>query len=110
MWISVEERLPRGGKPVLAVHQDGDTVLVGVYSTGSHNWYRYTGSMIPPEMRAPTHWMPLPEPPGLSEQGHTIDWYTKREFQALANRVLNLETTVAALDDIVDALCARADF
>ena len=59
-WIPVTERLPEGGKKVIATKMgtNGEFVFYGKHCHGSWidlEWscYRY----------GVTHWMPLPEPP-----------------------------------------------
>jgi hypothetical protein len=61
-WISVEERLPNEGEPVLW-HGPADTfchAVVGKRDGDSIDW----GSDLNMDIaRSVTHWMPLPEPP-----------------------------------------------
>lgn len=60
-WISVKERLPEHLQEVLTVDQHGNF----------HLFTHFKGSLFPfnidpdhPRFYMPTHWMPLPEPPG----------------------------------------------
>lgn len=58
-WISVTERLPERGVNVIALGSRG-----GVYTAqykGSIYWHKLNARN---HMCEPTHWMPLPEPPG----------------------------------------------
>ena len=58
-WISVKDRLPTPGMRVL--------VAVGAvfeaYIDDKGEWQRYYFSPLKDVIGAPTHWMPLPEPP-----------------------------------------------
>ena len=55
-WISVEERLPEDGQTVVIYHPRWSPVV--------HNWTGWAfRDTIGPNADAPTHWMPLPEPP-----------------------------------------------
>lgn len=68
-WISVNERLPKDEKPVLAYYgfyRDYDKEDLGARFIGTLTYFAYdpvphwqhesTGIFV-------THWMPLPEPP-----------------------------------------------
>ena len=65
-WISVEERIPKAGKRVLAT----DGVFVGeAYRTSADTWRRYDGiAMRDCIGSVVTHWMPLPEAPEEGEK------------------------------------------
>lgn len=91
-------------------HTDGDMKFSGFLSCGQ--WYRYVGKWIPEsdrhhlDVKTPTHWLPIPDLPKLSEQEQPIDWYKELEInvaaidgrtQAFAIRLSDLETTVAAM-------------
>lgn len=52
-WISVSDRLPEIGKPVLG--SEGDNRMT-VWVINSHEEYPLFSGYV-------THWMPLPEPP-----------------------------------------------
>lgn len=61
-WISVKDRLPDDGIPVKTKIDDkygarNETILV----RKKHMWFLKDLSMY--VYYAPTHWMPLPEPP-----------------------------------------------
>lgn len=61
-WIPVSERLPEIGVSVLCSSPEppgDDWVWIG--QREEHEWY-FPGAN---EMGTPTHWMPLPEPPGV---------------------------------------------
>lgn len=64
-WIPVSERLPEQGVRVLLSR--GAVIIVGHYCGLSKNWSD-GGSYA---LRAPTHWMPLPEPPQALTDGGT---------------------------------------
>jgi hypothetical protein len=60
-WVRVSERLPEIGVSVLCSSKEppgGDAVWIG--QREQYEWY-FPGAN---EMGTPTHWMPLPEPPG----------------------------------------------
>lgn len=61
-WISVEERLPDEGNPVLAVDRNkrGSEVVASYFNKENPYWELCWDSW-PVNV---THWMPLPEPPG----------------------------------------------
>lgn len=52
-WISVKDRLPEAGKPVLGFESEN---RIGVWMINSHEDYPIFSEYV-------THWMPLPEPP-----------------------------------------------
>lgn len=63
-WISVENKLPEGGKTVIACDRpfsDLTFIKMYIYSEENEGWYQ---SCMPGEPADNiTHWMPLPEPP-----------------------------------------------
>lgn len=70
-WISVKEKLPPQGKPVLVFNKDRGCAFIGTkWNTGAYksktldSWITYdidgTNRVDPEDI---THWMPLPEPP-----------------------------------------------
>ena len=60
-WISVKTRLPDEGQKVLAVGKLGGMGVVRFTdSSDCPCWINTMGS----QTMNPTHWMPLPEPPG----------------------------------------------
>lgn len=65
-WIPVTERLPVEAKKVLCflALSGGQMVETGYYM-GDEGWY-YTG-IEAPHHGIVTHWMPLPEPPEVSD-------------------------------------------
>ena len=75
-WVSVEDRLPEenGEYIVSACDEDGpyderiwgDTVIVCVeYCDGAWTWQHYNDEYDLDGIV--THWMPMPEPPGVEE-------------------------------------------
>lgn len=56
-WISVKDRLPNDGDPVLI--SDGNLVREGTFL----KWDGYNSWCQPRGMKEVTHWMPLPKPP-----------------------------------------------
>ena len=64
-WISVKDRLPKDGIPVLAFVFD--TIEVGYIETLTTDDYEFhwigDHNYIDKGHRAITHWMPLPKPP-----------------------------------------------
>ena len=65
-WVSVEERLPVEAKKVLCfLALSGGPMVETGYYMGDEGWY-YTG-VEAPHHGIVTHWMPLPEPPEVSE-------------------------------------------
>jgi len=52
-WISVEERLPELDETVLCAYEDGLSISMRVTINDKEFWVS----------GAPTHWMPLPDPP-----------------------------------------------
>ena len=53
-WITVEDKLPELMVKAIWYNEHGDTI-VGAYTKLGWTFSYYPG--------APTHWMPLPEPP-----------------------------------------------
>jgi len=58
-WISVGDRLPNDGELVLIVTVSGDLTDYNFAKWSGDYWTRKAW----PLGYAPTHWMPLPEPP-----------------------------------------------
>ena len=64
MWISVKEKLPKQGVPVLAYDSQHRIIGEAQHWTGSLGWVfhgPYEGEYCV------THWQPLPAPPGQEE-------------------------------------------
>ena len=60
-WISVEDELPKVGKPVLFIHPSESEPMQGHIQRNKHWWsekYRC-------HFEAVTHWMNLPQPPKI---------------------------------------------
>lgn len=59
-WIAVTERLPKTGERVL--------VCIGAvfeaFIDDDGKWQRYYSAPLNEVLGEPTHWMPLPKPPG----------------------------------------------
>ena len=55
---------PRDGMPVLLFLPAWDMFEVGVYNAALGQWQERTGDL----MDTPSHWMPLPPPPGPEAQ------------------------------------------
>lgn len=76
-WISVKDRLPEDGAPVLVCYIGAKGSVKGdaPCTDGTANYYRgawywweeYGASNDEPVKVKITHWMPLPEPPGDSD-------------------------------------------
>lgn len=69
-WISVEEKLPKGG---FAIITNGDDVLVGKYNFkkglwGVRNKTMFAYTLLPANWKV-THWMPLPSVEHLKKGG-----------------------------------------
>jgi len=60
-WISVEDRLPKNGDPVL--YYDGYFSFLGHIDNG-YRWHSFYDGDRHCHV---THWMPLPEPPTKGE-------------------------------------------
>lgn len=65
-WIPVTERLPVEAEKILCfLELSGGSMVETGYYMHDGGWY-YTG-IEAPHYGAVTHWMPLPEPPEVSE-------------------------------------------
>ena len=63
-WISVEERLPEVGQPVLLYAGEGDLARAYRFGFWCGNAFEYA-QLGPDDIDAGfTHWMPLPDAPG----------------------------------------------
>ena len=58
-WISVEE-LPKIGKDVLVLREDGEMQVAHQYNESIARWWSVDGFPLKNNI---THWMPLPQPP-----------------------------------------------
>jgi hypothetical protein len=70
-WISVDDEMPEAGDNVLLAldiycseGRAGYWATTGHYSKGGDCWGNTSGSLLG---EVPTHWMPLPDPPELSD-------------------------------------------
>ena len=59
-WISVEDELPKIGKDVLVLREDGEMQVAHQYNEEIARWWSVDGF---PLKNSVTHWMPLPQPP-----------------------------------------------
>ena len=66
-WISVEDELPKIGKDVLILRQDGEMRVAHQYNEELTRWWSVDGY---PLNNNTTHWMPLPQP--SKEGGQTL--------------------------------------
>ena len=60
-WIPVEERLPEPDVWVLGIYSHGEYEVM--YWSGIYHW----GAGDSHGRIAPTHWMPLPDPPEVTK-------------------------------------------
>lgn len=59
-WISVEEELPKIGKDVLVLREDGEMQVAHQYNEEIARWWSVDGFPLKNNI---THWMPLPQAP-----------------------------------------------
>lgn len=59
-WVSVEEKLPKKAKDILAYDEEFENIEL-VYYDGTH-WYPAWADTV---ITSITHWMELPDPPGV---------------------------------------------
>ena len=59
-WISVEDELPKIGKDVLVLREDGEMLVAHQYNEEIARWWSVDGFPLKNNI---THWMPLPAPP-----------------------------------------------
>lgn len=67
-WMPIESA-PKRGVEILAICDNGDChIIYGHYYSGGmmHEWAQFGGD----RSFEPTHWMPLPEPPGSEPSLH----------------------------------------
>ena len=65
-WISVKDRLPEAFQEVIVCRESRQaktTVIVEQGQLTVNGWWKVYGTRT----KAVTHWMPLPEPPEVSE-------------------------------------------
>lgn len=62
-WIPVSERLPANGETVLW-HDTKDDIWPTYVGKRDGNSIDHGGDLNQPLKTGPTHWMPLPPPPG----------------------------------------------
>lgn len=63
-WISVEDELPKIGKDVLVLREDGEMQVAHQYNEEIARWWSVDGFPLKNNI---THWMPLPSLPSCSE-------------------------------------------
>jgi hypothetical protein len=54
---------PRDGTPVLTYHPDADEPKIALVQWRFGGWFDFWSEAGPAIVAAPTHWMPLPNPP-----------------------------------------------
>lgn len=59
-WISVEDELPKIGKDVLVLREDGEMQVAHQYNEEIARWWSVDGFPLKNNI---THWMPLPQAP-----------------------------------------------
>lgn len=62
-WINVKDRMPECQACVLVFFDKDSEVEIGYWRPGKCRWELMTGGI-----EEVTHWMPLPEPPELTEE------------------------------------------
>lgn len=67
-WISVKEELPKIGKDVLVLREDGEMQVAHQYNEAIARWWSVDGFPLKNNV---THWMPLPKMPVLSNLENT---------------------------------------
>lgn len=65
-WISVDDEMPDGYLPVLAVNQKG-SIRICEYAFYEEEWWKMPSCK--PVVTTITHWMPLPKPPKADTEG-----------------------------------------
>lgn len=65
-WISVEEELPKIGKDVLVLREDGEMQVAHQYNEEIARWWSVDGFPLKNNI---THWMPLPSVEHLKKGG-----------------------------------------
>ena len=69
-WISVEDELPKIGKDVLVLREDGEMQVAHQYNEEITRWWSVDGFPLKNNI---THWMPLPQAPSSSEKPNNCD-------------------------------------
>ena len=59
-WLSVEDELPKIGKDVLVLREDGEMQVAHQYNESIARWWSVDGFPLKNNI---THWMPKPEVP-----------------------------------------------
>lgn len=59
-WLSVKDELPKIGKDVLVLREDGEMQVAHQYNEEIARWWSVDGFPLRNNI---THWMPLPAPP-----------------------------------------------
>lgn len=69
-WISVEDELPKIGKDVLVLREDGEMQVAHQYNETIARWWSVDGFPLKNNV---THWMPLPQAPSSSEKPNNCE-------------------------------------
>ena len=64
-WVSVKEELPKIGKDVLVLREDGEMQVAHQYNEEITRWWSVDGFPLKNNI---THWMPLPSIEHLKEK------------------------------------------
>lgn len=64
-WISVEDELPKIGKDVLVLREDGEMQVAHQYNEEIARWWSVDGFPLKNNV---THWMPLPSVEHLKDK------------------------------------------
>lgn len=65
-WISVADELPKIGKDVLVLREDGEMQVAHQYNEEIARWWSVDGFPLKNNI---THWMPLPSIEGIKKGG-----------------------------------------
>ena len=63
VWININDRLPEPRKTVLVATESGLVIPAWLPTYQTEGRVRFLSDTLAAEIHAPTHWMPLPEPP-----------------------------------------------
>ena len=69
-WISVEDELPKIGKDVLVLREDGEMQVAHQYNEEIARWWSVDGFPLKNNI---THWMPMPSVEHLRESTKMIE-------------------------------------